>query len=109
MKTTKVLDFSRIFSFNFLSKTEIGHNEIHENIVDNDINEPVPEYDTAIELEESNKEEVTKVQRLDEQEDYLDLKETDKDTHKYDENVQPEDGRLRPHNRIFLSSKGFRR
>ena len=107
MKTT-VLEFFNVFSFKFLSKTEIGHNEIHENIIYKDINEPVPEYDTAIEHEESNKEEVTKI-RLNEQEDYLDLKETDKDTHKIDENVQPEDGRLRPHNRIFLGSKGFRR
>ena len=83
-------------------------NEIYENFIDNDIDEPVPEYDTAIEREESNKEEVTKI-RINEQEDYLDLKETDKDTHKVDENVQPEDGRLQPHNRIFLGSKGFRR
>ena len=38
-------------------------NEIYENIIDNDIDEPVPEYDTAIEHEESNNgREVTKVQ-----------------------------------------------
>ena len=48
---------SNLFSYKFLSKTEILHNEIQENIIDNDENEPVPEYDTAIEREESNKEE----------------------------------------------------
>ena len=38
-------------------------NEILENIIDNDDHEPVPEYDTAIEHEESNNgREVTKVQ-----------------------------------------------
>ena len=36
-------------------------NEIYENIIDNDIDEPVPEYDTAIEHKESKKEEVTEV------------------------------------------------
>ena len=55
MKTT-VLEFFNVFSFKYLSKTEIGHNEIHENITDNDVNIPVPEYDTAKEHEESNKE-----------------------------------------------------
>ena len=29
-------------------------NEIHENVINIDSNEPVPEYDTAIEQEESN-------------------------------------------------------
>ena len=53
---TKVLEFSRIFSFNFLSKTETLGNEIHEKVDDIDINTPVPEYDTAKEHEESNKE-----------------------------------------------------
>ena len=62
MKTTKVLDFFVVFPNKILSKTKIGVNEIHENIIDND-NEPVPEYDTAKEHEESNTgREVTKVQ-----------------------------------------------
>ena len=55
-------------------------NEIHENIVDNDINEPVPEYDTAIEHEESNKEGEVNEDDLRARR-YLDLKETDKATH----------------------------
>ena len=56
-------------------------NEIHEKHIDNDFNEPVPEYDTAIEhLEESNNEgEVTEVDGLkkgliESDEDNLDLK-----------------------------------
>ena len=42
-------------------------------------------------------------------EDNLDLKETDEATHKFNESVQPEEGRLRPHSRVFFGSKGFRR
>ena len=38
----------------FLAKLQNDVNEIHENNIDNDINTPVPEYDTAIEQEESN-------------------------------------------------------
>ena len=37
---------------------------------------------------------------------YLDLKETDKETHNLNESVQPEDGRLRPHS---SSSDGFKK
>ena len=63
MKTTKVQDFFCIFSLKILSKTTKYMNEIYENIIYKDINEPVPEYDTAIEQEESNKDgEVTEVQ-----------------------------------------------
>ena len=44
------------FLTKFLAKLKIDMNEILENIIDNDDHEPVPEYDTAKEHEESNKE-----------------------------------------------------
>ena len=63
IENDKVVDFFRVFSNKILSKTKIGINEIHEKDIDNDDHEPVPEYDTAIEHEESNNgREVTKVQ-----------------------------------------------
>ena len=137
IENDKDVDFFCVFPNKFLSKTTKRVNEIHKNIIDNDINEPIPEHDTTIEHEESNKEDVTEVQLkediienkyndevelitfsekardvgglVEEQEDNLDLNETDKDTHKFGEKVQPEEGRLRPHNRVFFGSKGFRR
>ena len=78
-------------------------NEIHENVINIDSNEPVPEYDTAIEHEESNtKGKVDEVLGLKKgwivsNEDDLDLKETDEATQNLKDNVQPEEGRLRPH------------
>ena len=51
------------FPSKFLAKLKIDINEIHEKDIDNDDHEPVPEYDTAIEHEESNNgREVTEVQ-----------------------------------------------
>ena len=96
------------FLTKFLAKLKIGINEIHENVINNDSNEPVPEYDTAIlEHEESN---WSLIKERDgwELEDILDLKEIDEATHNLNENVRPEDGRLRPHNRYFLISKRFK-
>ena len=86
-------------------------NEIYENIIDNDIDEPVPEYDTAIEQEESNtKGKVDEVWDwrkgwIVSNEDDLDLKETDEATQNLKDNVQPEEGRLRPHSSVFWGSK----
>ena len=103
IENDKVLDIFCVFPIKFLSKTIKRSNEIHENDIDNDSNEPVPEYDTAIEHEESNtKGKVDEVLELKKgwivsNEDDLDLKETDEATQNLNDNVQPEEGRLRPH------------